>query len=173
MNLSDELRKLQELHDSGALTTEEFTQAKQIALVNHTSERETSNQETSNQAEVQRRLMEVELQNQLLQLDQDWQTGREIYMIRGNNGRYFPTIEGSFGKGIFIAACGVAFAIAVALAGAGARGIWLFVIFVGLAIGKGAYEYYKAQEYDRAYRNYQYNRDQLIKRYRKRQNHSS
>ncbi|NEQ27562.1 MAG: SHOCT domain-containing protein, partial [Microcoleus sp. SIO2G3] len=77
MNLSDELRKLQELYNSRALTAEEFAQAKQTVLSKHS----TSN-EASNQANLQNKLEEIELQNRLLQLDLYWQSDRENYMVR-------------------------------------------------------------------------------------------
>lgn len=170
MNLSDELRKLQELHESGALTAEEFAQAKQTVLAKHSTQTE-----ASNPANLQSKLQEVELQNRLLQLDQQWQADSENYMLRGQNGRYFPTKEGSIvrcilttGLGFFIALAVVASSSAMAVSSPWLLGIGIFILFVAIALVLSGFEYVKAQEYDRAYWDYQNLRDQMIQRHRDR-----
>jgi len=86
MELVEQLQQLQELREKGALSEEEFQQAKQVLLagtppmkVETTPEREESLARLQREAEVAR-------------IDREWDYQREQYMVRGKYGnRYYPS----------------------------------------------------------------------------------
>src|SRR5690348_5211282 len=102
MNLADELQKLQELHRSGALTDEEFAAAKAAVLAKGNTEAAAPTEPV-----LKEHLDEVKRQNQLAQLDREWQNEREQYMIQGRNGmRMVPTRAMSVIGGVVVAVFG-------------------------------------------------------------------
>ena len=162
MSIADELQKLEELRQRGALTNEEFAQAKAKLLA---STSETSKPDVSEHLSEQ--LAEVRYQNELARLDREWEIERQKYLITDRYGRqHIPTT----GMGIGIAVVGGGFGVfwtimAIAITGSGpsdgpfgvARVIFpLFgVVFVVGAIGYGIYAYSRAQEHDLALAAYQ------------------
>jgi len=69
-DITDELQKLYRLLESGAITTEEYEQAKSIIL----------KQESASDGAIEKRLLEVEFQNELLQIDRDWEAESKQYL---------------------------------------------------------------------------------------------
>lgn len=161
MSLVSELAKLEELWRSGALSDTEFTKAK-AALLSETpaaSEQELGGHQAD-------RLMEVNYQNELSQIDREWQIERQQYLIQGRYGMaHVPTP----GMGIGTAAVGGVFGIiwtivAVSITG-GAPNAGPFaiakvffplfgIVFTVAAIGYGAYAYAKGQKYQEAFAAY-------------------
>jgi hypothetical protein len=75
MNLADELRKLEELHRSGALTDEEFAAAKARVLAG-----EPAGTGPAGEGVMREQLDELRLQNEVDRLDREWQMERERYV---------------------------------------------------------------------------------------------
>ncbi len=82
--IADELQKLHRLLEIGAITTEEYEQAKSKLL---------KQQDPAEQSSTEERLVQLELQNALLKAEQDWQAEREQYLSfsKGGGGPYEPT----------------------------------------------------------------------------------
>jgi hypothetical protein len=103
--ITEELQKLYQLFQSGALTANEYAQAKSKILeptVQTASTTESLNIETQIQ------LLRVEMENALLRIDQDWGYKRESYLIYPRAGSPF---EPSNGYVVLIAFCGIIFII--------------------------------------------------------------
>jgi hypothetical protein len=157
MSLVDELAKLEQLHRSGALSDSEFTTAKAALLSGATA-----GTEQGLGGHLADQLAEVRYQNELAQIDREWEIERQQYMIRSRYGiEQVPTA----GMGIGIAVVGgvfgvfwtiMAFSITSAAPDVGpfsiAKVIFpLFgVLFTGAAIGFGIYACSKAQKYQEA-----------------------
>lgn len=153
MSIADEIAKLQALHAQGALTDDEFSQAR---------------------ARLHARLLDewfasdpayLRLENEIQQLDLDWERERESYMVRSRSGSlYVPSevlsvlgVTAAVGFGIFlmVSAASMSTNASSALAGA-------ILIILGPVVG--IFYYTKATEYKQAERNYQERRQQLISR---------
>jgi hypothetical protein len=158
MSLVDELAKLEELRRNGALSDAEFTKAK-AALLGGASA--VSEQELGKHLADQ--LTEVKYQNELAQIDREWQMERQQYLIRG---RYGITQVPTASMGIGVAAVGGVFGalwtiLAVSITG-GAPNAGPFsiakvffplfgIVFTMAAIGYGMYVYSQAQKYQKAF----------------------
>jgi hypothetical protein len=162
MNIADELRKLQGLHQSEALSDEEFARAKRAVL------------ERAEGAEpaagvVREELDHLRQQNELLQLDQDWDRERERYMVTGKHGhRYLPSKGMSVLGGAVVTGFGILWTIFAASFptmdhAPGVFGLFpLFgVLFVLFGIGVSVYQYNKAGEYERAEARYRQRRREI------------
>ncbi len=162
MSLVDEIQKLEDLHRRGALTDEEFTRAKAALLAGPAAPAgEPLGQHLSDQ------LAEVRYQNDLAQIDREWQIERQKYLLSDRYGRWqVPTA----GMGIGIAIGGGLFGafwtvMAIAITGSApdfapfavAKIVFpLFgLLFIGAAIGFGIYCYRRAQQYESAFAAYQ------------------
>jgi hypothetical protein len=86
MSLVDELAKLEELRRSGALSEAEFTKAKAALLSGATAGSE--QQLVEHLADD---LAEVKYQNELAQLDREWEIERRQYLIPSQYGTLEPT----------------------------------------------------------------------------------
>lgn len=161
MSLVDELAKLEQLHRSGALSDNEFSQAK-AALLNQA----TAGAEQSHGEHLADHLAEVHYQNELAQIDREWQIERQQHLIRG---RFGAVQEPSAGMGIGVAVGGGLFGtfwliMAVAITAvmpdfgpfSAAKVIFplVGVLFIGVAIGFGIYVYSRAQKYQQAFAAY-------------------
>jgi hypothetical protein len=159
MSLADELQKLEDLRRSGALSNVEFAQAKAALLAGTTAAPE--NQPLAKQ------LAEVRLQNELAQIEREWDIERQKYLIQN---RYGARIVPTSGMGIGMAVIGGIFGLfwtvmAVAITGSApdigpfwiAKIIFpLFgVLFICGAVGFGIYAHTRAQAYQRAFEEYQ------------------
>jgi len=78
MSLVDELTKLEELRRSGALSDAEFTKAK-AALLNEAP----AGRGLELGEHLADQLAEVKYQNELAQVDREWESERQQYLIRG------------------------------------------------------------------------------------------
>lgn len=162
MSLADDLIKLEDLRRSGSLTESEFAQAKGALL--DRSPPEPAPPRADHLAD---HLAEVRHQNELAQIDREWQIEREQYMITDRYGRrHVPTagfgIAGAVVGGLF----GVFWTIMAFAITGGAPDVGPFpiakiffplfgVVFTIAAIGYGLYAASKAQQYQAAFRAYQ------------------
>jgi hypothetical protein len=166
MSLADDLQKLEELHRNGSLNASEFAQAKAALLANPNAPVDGQlGQHLSDQ------LADVRYQNELAQIDRQWQIEQQRYLIADRYGRrHVPTpgmgIGGAVVGGIFgVFWTIMAFAITGSAPDAGPFPIVkvvfpLFgVLFTGAAIGYGIYCYNRAQQYQQAFQAYQARRE--------------
>jgi hypothetical protein len=163
MNLSDELRKLQDLHRSGALTDDEFAAAKAAVLDKAAHEAPTADVDA-----VRQQVAELSLDNAVARLDREWQLEREQYMIWGKYGaRQVPTRSMSIVAGVIVAAFGTVWTV-MALSFAGNAGGFADVfpmfgiVFILGGIGVAAYTYSKSVKYENAFQDYRRRREQLL-----------
>src|SRR5262245_9661928 len=162
MSLVDELAKLEELRRSGALSEAEFTKAKAALLSGAPAGSE--HQLGEHLAD---QLAEVKHQNELAQIDREWQIERQQYMVQG---RYGTTHVPTPGMGIGTAVVGGAFGLfwtimAIAITGGapdeGAFSIakvcfpLIGIVLTAGTIGYGIYTYSRAQRYQQAFATYQ------------------
>jgi hypothetical protein len=162
MSLVDELAKLEELRRRGALSEDEFTRAK-AALLSGAS----PGAEQPLGEHLADQLAEVRYQNELAQIDREWENERQQYLIYG---RYGTAQVPSAGMGIATAVIGGIFGVfwtimAFSITSSGpdvgpfaiAKVIFpLFgVVFIVAAIGFGIYTYSRAQKYREAFQAYQ------------------
>jgi hypothetical protein len=166
MSLADDLMKLEELKRTGALTEEEFAQAKAKLLADGPTAATDAVAET-----LAAQLAETRYQNELARIDREWQIEREKYMAPDRYGRrHVPTVgtgrATSLIGGIFGAFWTImAFAIT---SGAPNDGPFVFakvffplfgVAFTVGAIAYGIHLVGKAEAYNRAFAEYQKRRE--------------
>jgi hypothetical protein len=178
MSIADELQKLEELHRSGALSDEEFAQAKAAVLAIAPTTM-TDGAADVNPSPVYRELTqqldEIARRQQVDQIDREWQNERETYMVGGTQGgtwvdgryvggapyRYVPTRAGSIVMGIVVAVGGVVWIAFTAPLLAG--GFALFgIIFIAFGIGWAAYAYSRASQYEQAQSAYLSRREEVL-----------
>ena len=162
MSLADDLTKLEDLRRSGALTDAEFAQAK-AALLNGAP----AGTDQPLAEHLADQLAEVRHQNDLAQIDREWQIEREQYLIPDRWGRrYVPTAGLGLGGAVMGGVFGVFWTIMAFAITSGAPDVGAFsiakvvfplfgVVFVAAAVGYGLYAYSKAQQYQAAFRAYQ------------------
>jgi len=156
MSIVDELKQLQDLHDHGTLTDEEFAEAKARIISGGPSDQ---------QVQIASLQREQSLANQLAELDRSWEIEREQYMMTGRYGRrYLPTTGGSVVGAIVIAVFGLFWMVMASQTGA--PGIFpLFgVIFIVVGVGSALSGSGKAQQYREAESRYQSRRAELTSR---------
>jgi hypothetical protein len=157
MNLADELSKLQQLHQNGALTDEEYARAKDAVLARA---EESSPDERS---AVQRQLDQMQRQQALLRLDQDWDRERASYLMRGKHGQFYPPSKFlSVAVGIFVAIFGIIWTMGTLSLGAPGFFPFFGVFFVLLAIGVSIYNYKRAEAYEQAEARYRQRRAEML-----------
>lgn len=153
MSIADEIEKLQALHAQGALTDDEFSPARAGLHARLLDERSASDPEY------------LRLENEIHQLDLDWERERESYMIRSRGGSFYVASEGLSVLGVIaVVSLGIFLMVSAASmstnASSGLGGVILIIIGPVL----GIFYYTKATEYKQAERNYQERRQQLISR---------
>jgi hypothetical protein len=141
MSLADEIKKLEELHRSGALTNEEFVKAK-VAIIEATAGDTT----TGNFAA---QLGEIRHQAELSRIDREWEIEKEQYKITGGYGaRYLPTKGMGFafigfggGSGAFLIV--MTFLLFEEMRGEHGPplGLMAFIVLVGIVVTAGAIWY--------------------------------
>ncbi len=166
MGITDELQKLVQLRTSGTLTDAEFAQAKAVLLSNPQA-----SASTDESTFLTEQLLVLRRQNELAQIDREWEIERRQFQMLGRYGRTFtPTI----GMGIATAIVGGIFGIfwtvfAFTITNASdkfsiepdgfaiVRTIFpiLGVLVTCLSIGRGIYCCVLAHGYNEAYRAYQ------------------
>jgi hypothetical protein len=162
MSLVDDLAKLEELRRRGALSESEFTKAK-AELLNGAP----ASSEPGLVEHLANQLAEVQYQNELAQIDREWQIERQQYLIRGQYGTaQVPTSGMGIGTAVVGGLFGAFWTIMAISITAGAPDFGGFsvakvffplfgVVFTGGAIGYGMYCYAKAQKYQEAFAAYQ------------------
>jgi hypothetical protein len=146
MSIADELLKLHTLHKEGMLTDDELERAKASLLA-------------SPSGPAADQLEEIRRQNEVAQLDREWQIERERYMVYGRYGsRYIPNKTTSVIGGIVIAGFGTFWTIMAAGMGAPFFFPLFGVLFVLVGIGMSVFSFVRAGQYADAYRRYQHRR---------------
>jgi hypothetical protein len=150
-NIADELQKLHSLLKIGAITAKEYEQVKAKIL----------SQQQPTESLSQERLLHLELQNELLQINQDWQTEREKYLLYTNDGipYYEPTTA-------YVGVMYILGFFAVCL------GLWVFPSFqiggffmICLAILTPLYTHGKYMQYEEAKTAYMLRRSEIRDKY--------
>ncbi len=168
MNLSDEIRKLQELHDRGALTDDEFTQAKAAVLASASRAADA----VEGQQVVNAQLDALRIQNELAQLDREWEIASQRYMMRGRYGhQYRPSKGTALIPGVIAVVWGgiwtvTAFRMSNGVEDApGAFSLFPYFGFVFIAFGVGIslYAWVQANRYEEAHAAYEARRAVLLK----------
>ena len=154
MSITDEFTRLQSLHDTGALTDDEFAAAKAQVLAGSAP--------ADGEDKLRQEVEQLKIQNAITQLDQDWETESQDYLQRGRYGsRIVPTTGGSIGGAIFVCLLSLFFVvIGIAAPKTGAL-VLIGVAGIVLAIGTGISGYSKAIAYEQAYDRYQERRNAL------------
>jgi hypothetical protein len=157
MNIADELRKLQDLHQSGALTDDEFATAKAAVLSGRGSTAEPAKDQV-----MQEHLEEIKLQNEVARIDREWGMERERYMVAGGRygQRYVPNRPMSVVGGIIIVGFGIFWTVMAASIAGGFGGgpAAIFpcfgILFILAGVAMSIYSYSKAVQYEQAYEAY-------------------
>ena len=156
MSLSDEIRKLQELRDSGVLTEEEFARAKATVL---------SSPSPQADAAVQGHLQQIRLQNELERVDREWEMEREQYLITGKYGaRHVPSEGASLVAAVLIGGFGLFWTIMAASMGAPVFFPIFGIVFILLGVGASLHGFGKAGKYREALHRYEQRRAELLAR---------
>jgi hypothetical protein len=130
MGIVDELSRLRQLRESGALTDLEFEHAKAIALQEAARLPEISKAPVA-QVQVAKedtRLRILELENELLRLDQLWSSERENYLYRGKHGTFEPTKEYAAAVGCALGVLGLILMLTGTTDQSGAMALFGFAI---------------------------------------------
>src|SRR5262249_61692412 len=150
MGIAEELQRLHELHQRGALTDEEFAQAKAALLAGPP-------------ADVQDQLKDIARHQEIERIDREWQQARDRYMVTETRGgawvqgrhvggypvRTVPTKAGSVLSGVFVVVAGVVW-MAFAT-GVGASAFALFgLVFIAIGVGMSLHPPSPAGPYERA-----------------------
>jgi hypothetical protein len=167
MNMADELLNLHHLHQSGALTDDEFAAAK-AKLLAAGNDQSVANADPR----MEQQLEELRIQSALTRLDQEWDRDREQYMMYGRYGyRYLPNKAMSVLGGVVIVVFGLfwtimAGAITVGVGGGPPFPFNLFplfgMLFIAFGVGVSIYSFVKASKYEEAQRRYQNRRARLL-----------
>jgi hypothetical protein len=161
MSLSEELKELEKLYRAGTLTDDEYQLAKRRVL------------EESPVGDTAAQLEAIKVQNELAQLDRDWETEKESYLLMGRYGvKYIPRRGSGLSEGIVITIMGATWtACAVPMALRGNSGAIVAVLpFVGgvvlllFGISLCKTTYNMAGVYQQAYERYQSRRSHLLQK---------
>lgn len=156
MNIADQIEQLQTLYTQGALTAEEFSQAKAALL-----DRVPAESQGAAPDELCQEVADLRLQNKLLRLDRSWEQERETYMIRDRSGSHIPTEKLSIVSGGTITLAGL---IPIFMSFMGPSKLEGFLIGVPIIIGgiaRGLYIHDKAKMYQQAEQRYSEYRQEL------------
>lgn len=163
MSIAEELREIEEMYAQGTLTAEEFAQAKAKVLDGDAPPLADS--------QTARQIARLQQQNAVAQLDSDWETDREQYMLKGRYGSYsVPTESGSIVSvtiGLMLGVIWVVagYALTSSRASSHAPGALLSlagVIFAVYSVIASINSYGKAGQYREAEQRYQEERAQLL-----------
>ena len=140
MSISDEIQKLDQLRRDGTLSSEEFELAKRQVLGG------THDAADSDQLE------DIKLQNEVAQLDREWELAREDYLVSGRYGaRHFPSKVNSVLGAVAMVAFGIFWSSLVASIPAPGfvslvgYGIILFAVYFGISRFMKAHRYEEDQ----------------------------
>jgi hypothetical protein len=104
--------------------------------------------------QIENRLANIELQNEVARIDREWEQEREGYYIRGKHGsRHLPSKVGSVATTIIMGGFGLFWTAMAARTGAPMA---IFgIIFIGVAIVTGLWGFAKATQYETGRRAYE------------------
>jgi len=154
VNIADELKALENLHQNGTLTDEEFARAKHelLAWSNSSSEEQTAQQRA-----------EARFQNELNQIDREWESDREKFYIklRGQR-RQLPTVGMALRTAALGCVAGLGWTVFTIAIGEpfGCFSVWVVIVAV-FGVGYGIHIYFRAQEYAKALAAYQSRRNAI------------
>ncbi|MFM7073878.1 MAG: hypothetical protein ACKO38_19000 [Planctomycetota bacterium] len=161
MTIADDLWKLDELRRNGSISHEEFELAKRLAL------------DGPQDASRSEQLEELKVQNEIAQLDREWEMERKNYMVEGRNGsRYLPGKASSVIGGVIVVAFGIFWTVTSAfLNGFGRPDFsgffpWFGVVFTLFGVSVSIHAFMKAGRYEEARQRYQRCRRELQDRKR-------
>ncbi len=160
MSLPDEIRKLEELRQSGTLSEFEFSDAK-AALIRGAS----ATSETQSEKYLADQLAEIKHNNELVKIDKDWEIEREQYLLYGRYGKKLPPSTALATQYFFGSAFGIFWTImAVSITGNAPNegpfaiakiGFPLFgIIFTIGLVAYGIHIHSRAKQYEKALANY-------------------
>ena len=162
MTISDELHKLDQLRRNGTISNDEFEIAKRKVLEGSQDDARSDH------------LEEIRAQNELAQLDREWELERENYMVVGKYGRkHIPGKVSSVLGGFFIVGFGIFWTVmAASMTGFGGAGVLsifpLFgVLFILFGAGMSIVAFIKAGQYEEAQKRYQRRRQEIQTKNRK------
>lgn len=158
MPLIDELERLTQMHASGALTDAEFAAAKTALLSGQTStSNTTTNMSVQHQTSMTSQFVNLQRQQALLRVDQDWQVEREQYLMRGR----VPTIaDGLVVSGI----CVVMVVGLILLAWQFIESLIGYILILAIVeIGVSCYQWYVVYQYSVAEAEYHERRRKVEK----------
>lgn len=174
MSLVAELEKLEQLHRQGALTDAEYAQAKAKLLD------ESPPEEAGAVGEhLKAQLAEVRQQNDVTQLDREWEMERQSYLVSNRYGRQMvPTTAMGFGTAVVGGGIGLLWLVMATtmmsdMPSDGAFGTMQYIFpifglfFIAVAVAWGVNCYNKAQRYEQASQRYQQRRAELARKGRK------
>jgi hypothetical protein len=153
MSVSDEIQKLDQLRRDGTLTFEEFEIAKRQVLGG------------SFDGAGSRHLEDLKAQNEVAQLDREWELARDDFMITGNHGaKHVPRKVSSVLGGVVVVAFGIFWtSMAATIPGPG-RLVSLFgFVFILFGVGLSIRNFMKAGQYEEAQGRYKRRRKELVR----------
>jgi hypothetical protein len=157
MTIADELWKLDELRRNGAISHDEFELGKRKSL------------EGSQDAGRSAQLEEIKIQNEISQLDREWELERENYLVAGRNGyQSIPDKSSSVIMGVSMVAFGIFWTVTSAYTnGFGRDGTiglfpWFGVFFSVFGGGLSIHAFLKASRYEKARQSYQRKRREML-----------
>ena len=157
MSITDEFARLQDLHEQGALTEDEFTAAKAKVLAS-----ENTPPAPVQDAGLRRDVQRLGLQNQILQLDQDWAREQDQLMLVGKGGtRVIPSRERNSFSAILVGSIGLLIAGVSASAPHAGLITFMGVAMLTIAIVAGISGNSKADAYEQAEERYRQCRNDL------------
>jgi hypothetical protein len=113
---------------------------------------------------MQEHLEEIKRQNEVAQLDREWQLERQQYMMANRYGRrQLPSQAGSVFGGVLIVGFGIVWTAMAASMGAPVFFPLFGVLFILVGVGVSIYSFTKAGAYQQALARYQRRRPQLLR----------
>lgn len=167
MSLAEEIRKLADLHASGALSDDEFAAAKASAIERENEPRA----EAGFDPRMAEQIESLRVSNELHSIDRQWDREREQYMVHGKYGHRYEPAHWQAVAAAFVGVCGGGMWMAFAMnmgAGLGGGGFDFFplfgVVFILFGLGMAAYIWYQASNLETARARYHERRRQAAMR---------
>lgn len=157
VSIADEIIRLQELQESGALTAQEFAEAKtKILAAEDPAVRSAS--DNALHLEIQR----LKIQNEIIRLDQEWETERRQYMMHGKNGSsYIPNLGDSVVMSSLLVLLGIGLCFAHPNNHQHNSLLAVGILSILIGLWSGVVGCTKASRYEQAYEQYQQGRTTL------------
>lgn len=168
MTLLNELKELQRLHESGFLTEAELDRAKARVLGAEPTGAVAPVESSADSSRVEQHLEQIRWQNELEQLDREWEMERRNYLVSDKYGNTrIPTEGGSIAGAVIIGGFGLAWTAGAASMGAPAIFPLFGLVFIFLGVGTCVSSFNKAGQYESAKTRYENRRAELLSRVEK------